>query len=546
MMERDRILEPYTRRVEDIRHRVSRVALIGGFVLLAMVIGFLTAILPLRLLLIPMAPAIVLALFALWLAPDLDTDYDLVVRKLWLMFLATSMVWPDYIAMTVPGIGWLSPQRLVMAILFFVSIYALATSSTTRAHVFDVVSHVKPVYWFILLFVVWQVLVSVTTLQFSGRFVRGFIFFYFVFVLAAWSSSKPNTMVRLCQIIVIGFAVQLIYGFLEYRLEYPFWAPYIPSWLQVDAELLGSITGFTARSATGVYRVGSLFFTSVTFAEAIGYGVPFVMFVLLYSKNTWLRMAAFALLIFAFMNAVWTDARTGMVAFLIGPVAMIGLWAVQRYRRLRGQADIVGPAVLWAYPFAMMLMALSVLFVQRVRVSVLGGGAHQASNDAREFQWNRTMELVQSNPIGHGPDNAGWRIGYVGARDTVSVDGYTMTLLVDFGVLGLLFFSLFFVGCIVVGVQTFLNSDNLEEDLAAPLAVTLIMFIFVRTISSQTEVFWLIFSLAGAIIGLHWRQQQRLKAAAEEQPPAPVEPAPTAPRRGPLVPSGGYGVAARG
>lgn len=543
-MARARILQPYTRRVDDTRHRVSRIALVGGLVLLAMFMGFVIAILPMDFMIIPMAPILVLAIIALWLAPDLERNFDGTIRKLLLLYFAAAMVWPDYIALTMPGIGWVSPQRLFLGALLLTSLYALSTSSESRAHVYDVISHVKPLYWMFVIFFVLQFVLAFATISLTSRFFFAQFFWYYMFIVSAWVYSNPNTVRRLYQIILVGLAVQCVYGLLHWVLQRPVWTGYIPPFLLVEPELLIKILGEQQRAGTDILRVNSLFLTALTFAEAIAIFIPFVIFAIFYARNAWFRIAAGALLVFAFFNGIWTDARSAMIGFIVAPVCMIGLWALQRYRRTKADRDIISPAVIWAYPLGMIVVMGAVLFIGRIRVAVLGGGQHQPSNAAREEQWRRTFELLERNPFGYGPFNAGPTVGYRNRGGGLTIDGYMMNLLVDYGVLGWLLFLGLFLGCAALGVKTFLRSETHEEDIAAPLAVAVLNFIIIKLVLSQTENHHIMYAFLGCLVALHWRQEQRIKSRAvlSTSPPVAVDPSP-APPRGPLVPAGGYGVA---
>lgn len=545
-MSRARILQPYTRRVDDTRHRASRVAVIGGLVLLAMLLGFIIAILPLRLLLVPMAPILLLAGVALWMAPDSEANYDATIRKLLLWLIGFAMVWPDYIAFTMPGIGWLSPQRLLMGLLFFVGLFALATSSGTRSHVKDVISHSPAVYWSFMAYFVLQLVLAFAWGELSSRFFFAQIFWYYMFVLAAWTFCQPNTARRLYQLMLIGLAVQCIYGYYEMRNGVPLWSGRIPSFLQVDPELLEKVLGYRPRAGTDKIRIASIYMTPITFAEFIAMSVPFAMLAMIRARKFWWRIAAAGLLVFAFMNGLWTDSRSAMVGFVIASVSMVGLWAWQRFRRLKAQRDIWAPAVIWAYPAGLMLVMSAILFVGRVRVAVLGGGQHANSNIAREAQWDKTFELLAKNPIGYGPFTAAERVNYTNRAGTLTIDGYMMNVLVDTGILGWILFIFFFLACAALGVRTFVNSANDEEDLGGPLAVALVSFLFVKMVLSQTENHYIAYMLAGCAVALHWRQQQRLKADARAPATAVPEPPPLGGPRpaGTMIPVGGYGVAA--
>ena len=82
---------------------------------------------------------------------------------------------------------------------------------------------------------------------------------------------------------------------------------------------------------------------------------------------------------------------------------------------------------------------------------MLGGGAEAASNNGRWVQWAAAWPLVKSNPItGHGFGTGGDDIGS-------SIDSYVISLLVETGVPGFLFFTGLVLLPIWYGVRAYLT-----------------------------------------------------------------------------------------
>ncbi len=278
-------------------------------------------------------------------------------------------------------------------------------------------------------------------------------------------------------------------------------------------------------------RIGSIYATSLTYAEFIAIALPFVIFGLFYGRHLVARIAAFPLIILMLANAIFTNSRSAMVGVLISLFGLVALVTVQRFWKFRHQRDLLGAVLFWSYPAFAALGAVAVLVVPRLRVMVLGGGQHQASNSARSEQWRIAIGRLKENPIGHGHDSAGEVIGYINPAGVPTVDSYYIALLMDYGVLGFIAYGAFFIFAAFLAFRTFVRAETEEERLAGPLAISLTSFIVIKSVLMQQENHYLAFALAGMSAAIAWRQEVRLRAAArgEAQPAAP---APGAPGRG--------------
>lgn len=540
---RARILAPYTGRIDDHRHRVRRALLLIGLTLLAMVMGFCFAILPSDMAVIPMAPVFLLAAIAIWIAPENDRHLDVPIRKIFFTYLLLSFLIPDYIAMTLPAVGWLSVNRLMMAILLFVSLYGFATSKRMRAETVEVLRVNKVMMWCFLIFFVLQLALGIVIMA-GTKWIFGNIFWYYNFILAVWLFRQPGAPRLLVQVILIGAAVQGLYGLYEYHNMAPWWAGRIPYWLQVDPVLLEKILTPKARYGEGV-RVGSIYLTALTYAEFIALAMPFAVYGVTFGKRQWARFAGLALIVLMLANGVYTDARSAMVGVIISLLGFTGLWALRRYQRTRADRDLLAPTILFGYPGAALFLLSMIMVHPRLRNMVLGGGEHQASNDAREVQWSMAIDRTLHNPFGYGPGRSGDVLGFKSPSGVTTIDSYPINLLLEYGVLGLVLFAVFFITAFWLAFRTFMLSDDSEETVAGPVAIALLSFIVIKLVLSQQENHYLTFILAGAAMALAWRQKQRLTAEhmAREKAivAAPIEPAarPLPPRR-PLRPIGAH------
>jgi O-antigen ligase len=135
----------------------------------------------------------------------------------------------------------------------------------------------------------------------------------------------------------------------------------------------------------------------------------------------------------------------------------------------------------------------------QVHDMVLGGAAQSSSTDARYLQWAAGTPFIKSNPItGHGFGLGGLIIGLG------QIDSYILSLVVETGVLGLVFFLGLLVLPVWYGLWNYLSDTSESSALAGVLACSFIGFIMNRLVLSQKENHMLIFSLLAIVIVLNY------------------------------------------
>jgi O-antigen ligase len=130
---------------------------------------------------------------------------------------------------------------------------------------------------------------------------------------------------------------------------------------------------------------------------------------------------------------------------------------------------------------------------------VLGGAAQASSTDARYLQWAAALPFIKSNPItGHGFGLGGLIIGLG------QIDSYILSLVVETGIPGLVFFVGLLVLPVWYGLRNYLADMSESGALAGALACSFIGFIMNRLVLSQKENHMLIFSLLAIVIVLNY------------------------------------------
>lgn len=514
MDQRDRILPPYTRRVDDTQHKIVRLIGIASLILFSMVLGFFIGVFGLYGWFIPAVPIVILALIALWMAPDVDTRLDGAIERAYFIFWGIALMWPNYIALNAPGLPWVSFQRMAMFVTVLISLVAISMSPRIRGQIVDVITYNKPLF---RLFIAWVLIhafmLPIGKMESSGRWVTHSLTWHFSFIITAWIMSKPGNPLQMNRLLLIAAAVTAGVVIPEVILQKPFWVDYIPSFLGIDPELQEQLQFGVVRGDE--YRARSIFVVSLVFAEYLGMLLPFVLLAVISAPTGWRRVLAFALLALVAFAAISTRARSALVALLAVSMAFAAIWVVRRYRKTAKDQDVISASMLFGFPMAALLTIVAVFTLPQLRLRILGGNQHQASDNAREAQWDMAIPEILTNPIGHGMGSIDRVVPYTNAAGKFTIDSYPINLLIEYGVPGFIAFVGFFATAIYLGVRTFIRAESREEELAGAAAVGITSFLVTRMILSSEGGQYIAFAFAGLIIALYSRQEKRLASASK-------------------------------
>ncbi len=519
--QRARILRPYTQRVRDARYLAGKTIAVTLLVITAMFMGLTLALFGLPGLFIPLTPILILIGFMLWLSPDSDPDLDKPIERTFYFFFAVALMWPNYIALNIPGLPWVSFQRIVALVIIALGFYAISSSKRVRGEIGEVLRSSTPIRRLFLAWVALQfIMLFVARLETMERWVHYQLVWNFMFLMALWVMRRPGRPQRMQYLLIIGIIVTSLLVIPEVRREQVLWATSIPSWLGVDPEVQVKLIEGSRRS--GLYRAISIYLTSVTYGEYIAVSVPFVLYAIFHAKTPIrfaLAIAVFALL---FNAAYQTNTRTSMVGFVIATGVFSALWIARRFRENFHKRDVLSAAMFWGFPAAGLAFLSVILSVNRIRVRVLGGSEHEASDAGRDAQWDMAIPKIIRNPFGYGVDTVGIHVPYTNLAGIPTIDSYFINLLIDYGIPGFLIFLGLFIAGSITGAKVYINSENRDEDIAGPAAVSLFIFLFTRSVLSSEGAQFLAFMLTAMILALHWRQQQRAPAKAPAQPVEPL------------------------
>lgn len=452
-------------------------------------------------------PLPVLVLLLIWALPEGAAPPQQLLSPLLTAFFIALVLWPNYLAIALPGLPWITFLRLIGGPMVLVLLTCLSVSKAFRSELFRLLTADRPIAWAMI----GLVIIQTYTLGLSrnpgdtlNRYLVAQVNFTAIFVVSVWCFRKPGA---------ISFWIKLFLGMLfilcglgiwEHRLQHVPWAGHIPPFLKVEDESVQRTLRGTARAATGIYRVQGTQTTPLGLAEILGLGIPFAIHVVVAGRSLAYRLVAAAFIPLSIYAILLTDSRLGVVAALAAAAFYFLLWAIRRWRVIQG--SIIGPAIVLVYPALFCGLVASTFLVGKLRAKVWGNGAQDASTESRKEQWAMTWPKLFRNPLGYGVGEGGATLGFRSPSGILTIDSYYISVLLELGVVGfLIYYGLLLRAIWVASKVASTSRDHAETDLLMPLAVSLITFFIVKSVLSQDANHPLVFMMLGAVVALTYR-----------------------------------------
>lgn len=510
------VLPPYRLQRSPLDAAVKKMIPVGIAVLLGIIYGFLYALLPPAFLTFLMIPLVVLIMIVIWLLPERDTAPTAAIHWLFFAFWMGMILWPNYLAIALPGLPWISVRRLFGGPLLLLLLISVSTSAKFRSDLTASLQSVPLLWKLMAAFVIVQLL----SLAFADSKATGFaralsmqMVWTSIFFVSAYVFLTPGRIVRWAWIMCGMAVVVSLIALLEAQQGHVLWVDHIPSFLKVEDESV-------AMTLAGKYRLGqtyrsvSTFATTLALAEFLALTCPFLIHIAMIKRKPafWVLFVAVDILIIAGILA--SQSRLGMVGFVVGHAAYGLLWAVRKWRTDR--VSLFGPALTLAYPALMAVTAAAILAFGRLRTVTIGNGQHAPSNMAREMQVEMAGPVFLKSPLfGHGPNQGASALGYTNPSGTLTIDSYILSILLDYGIVGFLVYY----GMILVGIRKAVSLSARAKDdelgYALPVAVALMVFVVSKLVLSQEENHPIMFMLLGMVLALSYRTSREARTSAD-------------------------------
>ena len=517
------VLTPFRRPVPRWRRPLMFLALI----LYCALVGAGVALLPPQLMVFLTVPLGFAVALILWMLPDIDEVPLRFITGLFLTYIALNALWPAYIAMELPGLPWITPTRIVVALLVLAGVYSYATSPRMRreiATVFGAMPLVNIAFWVFWTTTVVSIVISEEVVFSIGKWLNNQIFWTMLFALSGWLALRPGIIVRASKVLVWSAILVALAAIYEYHIKALPWVGHIPSFLAIDAAFMAKIFGDQSRAGTDIFRVRGTFSVSLQLAEYISIVLPFILHQIVTTPTFWRRTLLVLGLLALLVASYLTNARSGvigffMATFLYGGVAMLRHWQREKH-------SLIGISTLAMLPVAAVAFLVLSLTWGRLHNMTYGGGMQEASSNARTEQWALGTPKYKSHPFGHGVGLGGNVLGYFSPGGDGTIDTYYLSLLLEYGYIGFVSFMGIFLAQVIYGLRAYLDAETEDELYAGPLAIALIIFIVIKAVLSSEVNSPVAFSYLGFLAAIVVMQKLRRAATA----PAPAAMLSTMPR----------------
>jgi hypothetical protein len=470
--QRDRILPPYTRRVNNLRHKSLRMAVGIAVVVFAIIMGFWIAIF--STLVIPIFGSVIglLLLTAMWMADDTEPDLRKSGAFLFVSWISMSIAWPNYMAVAIPGLPWITPTRLFLGLAAAVLLFQTAQSAKARSAISGAIRTLKPAFIGLALFMAMMLatfILSREPVEALTFVLQQLVLWTIPLLLGLWLFNDPKVIERSMTAIMVSLLLVMVLTLFEYRNMLPVWIPHIPSFLQVEGPQMEAFLSSQTR-LDGSYRAKGTFGVHLYFTQILLMVLPFALHWVLDAVSKERRALAIAFLALLLVTIWMNNTRTATTGQLVVIGGMLGIFALRHYLHTRNAFDITAPALAMSVPILGAILAALIAVSPRLQTLTVGGTIHAGSDEVRAGQWARAWSALFNNPFGYGANESGPLTGRLKSGLWI-VDSTWINFLVDYGIIGAIGFAGFLGFVAGAGVLIYLQRADRTADLCGPAAV---------------------------------------------------------------------------
>jgi O-antigen ligase len=448
------------------------------------------------------------ALVLLWATPDLPLVYPALIRKTYFIMLVVDLCIPNYYTVQIGGLPWLSARRFATFGLIAPFLLAIAASSEVRREIMERIRASRLIVVCALGFLVVasvSIFSSALPEESLSALVDCILSWYVPFFATLYVIKNKDDVILTLRIICCCALINTAIGLIEFKIKHRFLVDIIPksmlNTLIQNNPMLEILVETEMYMRNGLFRASSTFLTPLAFGEFEMIVVPIALFFALYREKPLEKCLGWMAVLGGIVGIYASGSRGAYLGFMASTAVLMFAWPIRKARMSRGSLapPFVGTTCVIAGAVAVVL----IIFWPFAHNHVLGGGAQASSDEARRVQWLAGWPLIQANPItGHGFATGGFDIGS-------SIDGYALSLLVETGVPGLVFFAGILFVSIWFGVRQYIVDLSESGALAGSLACSLVGFTTYRLALSQRENHMLMFSLVAMLVVIIYQYQSR-------------------------------------
>ncbi|MDB5420265.1 MAG: hypothetical protein JWR59_212, partial [Brevundimonas sp.] len=376
-------MQPYV-NLHSVPRRITKIALPIFLGMGCLVYGFYFALTAPYLIVPFAAPIFILILLSIWALPENRHIPTKTLEFLFSGILISLILWPNYLALTMPGLPWITAERLFGFPMAAVLLVCLSASGQFRKEIGETLASVPWLRQTFALFVLMQFI----TLPFSKAINQSLqkalvqqIDWTSMFIIGAWVCRQPGRVQRYVNIVILLMVPIFIITMEEIQHHQVLWNGHVPSFLKVNDPVAALILASSVRGATGLYRAKATFTTPLGLGEYMGLLAPFGLHMLVGTRSLPTRVAGGTLLTAAFVAIRLADARLGVVGMFVSTILYGLYWGLQRFRR--NGRDLIAATFVYAYPAIFGVATAGVMLFKPLHRLVFGGEETAGSNEAR-------------------------------------------------------------------------------------------------------------------------------------------------------------------
>jgi hypothetical protein len=443
---------------------------------------------------------------AIWALPDMLHPPTRELRWLFMGFMMAIPLWPNYMAIAIPGLPWVTLLRLVGIPMFITFMICLSVSSDFRGVIKTALADAGIIWKFLVLFGIVQIF-SIAFSPAKGASMQPLIFYqmYWIgaFFIACFVFSRRGDALIWAILLCVAAALLSLIAVAEFVQGRPPWVGHIPRFLKVQDPMI--YTALLGAAREGHHRVQGTYNQSLGLAEFMALTMPFLIYFAIGRFSQYARWAAVACMPLVIFATVETQARLGLIGLIMSVALYVLFWAATRW--LKNRHDLFSAIAFFSFPAGAAMVFAASFFVQALHNKLWGGGEQQGSTEARVIQYHTGIPKLLSHPFGHGVNQGAIDLGFYLPGGQLTIDTYYLVVALDYGFLGLLFYYGFFVMTISKASLYIMRSSSLdnEDALVIPATIALINFLIIKSVYSQQENHPIAFILVGLIVALTGR-----------------------------------------
>lgn len=500
-----------------VRYLAPIVAWTIASIVLGLIVGLAAVFLP------PLGAFGIVAIAAmvlLWVMPDLPLVWPNLIRKTFFVMLIVDLCVPNYYAVQFGGLPWISARRLATFALIAPFFIAIAASSDARRRITERLGASSLIFICVagyLLMAILSLFTSVTTSESMTALVEALLSWYVPFFAIIYIVRDHDDAVFVLKLICCCAVFITAFGVLEFFQHRNVFVDIFPrgmlqQLIENNPNLALLLPGDANHFRNGLYRAESAFVTPLSFGEFEIIVIPIGLFFALYRESSFEKSLGWATVFGGILGIFASGSRGGYIGVLFSVAVFVAIWSIRKAvdNKASLAPAIVGLTGIVSFTFLIGL----ILFWKRAHNIVLGGGDAAASNQGRYEQWVAGIPLIRSNPItGHGFAAGGYVINS-------SIDSYVLSVLLETGIPGLVFF----VGLVLLpiwdGLRNFVSDMSESGAVAGALACSFIAFSMNRLVLSQRENHMVIFSLLAivVVVNFEYARKQAPARVIDKQP----------------------------